>query len=161
MALLTATILLLTGCFSYVPFDLGAASVGREVRIQLRPTAVTELSNPGAFSYSETGPMLEGTVTSVNADQLLITLPIFGRQAGLFPNAPEAQVPVSVSQISIIQRRQLDRPKTLMAVGGVLAAVTVMILAGAFNLQTDPAVVPLLPPVEAEELRIPLLSGSR
>ena len=161
VALPTATVLFLTGCFSYMPIEVGAAAVGQEVRIQLRPTAGTELSSPGAFSYSASGPMLEGTLTGKSADQLLVTVPIFGRQTGLFPNAAEGQVPISMGQITQIESRQLDGPKTLVGVGGVLVVVTVLVLSGAFNLQTDPAVVPVLPPVEAEELRIPLLSRSR
>ncbi len=160
-ALLTAIVLLLSGCFTYVPVDVGAVRVGQDVRIALTRAGLRELDEfAEARPYNVAlGPLLEGTIASRDADRLLVRLPVLGSQTALYQAPSDAQVPISTGQIVQIESREFDRLGTGLFVAGAVGALVVAIFKF-FNVETPPGVANPDPP-PSDETRIPLFNRSR
>jgi len=160
VALLTA-IILFSGCFTYVPVEVGAVQVGQDVRILLTREALREFDDPGVAFSLGSSPVLEGTLTSRDADRLMVRLQGLNSQAAplLFSNPREAQVPISVDQIVQLESKEFHRMKTGIVFAGTFGAI---LFANFINLTTNPAVVPGYggPPGQSDEIRIPLFSLS-
>ena len=165
VALLTAGVLLLSGCFTYVPMDVGAVPVGQDVRIYLTTTGMIELNEvTRAGSFSERGPVLQGTLTSRDPDRLLVRIPVPGFQAVPGQAAIEREVPVFRGQIVELESRQFHPVRSSLVAAATVGALAVIFFS-VFNLRTspgDPGDPDNLRPVDNEqEVRIPLFHRSR
>jgi hypothetical protein len=160
VALLTAVILF-QGCFTYVPVEVGAVQVGQDVRMRLTREALREFDDPGVAFSLGSSPVLEGTLTSRDADRLMVRLQGLNSQAAplLFSNPLEAQVPISVDQILQLESKEFHRMKTGIVFAGTFGAI---LLANFINVRTPPGAVNLEngPPDQSDEIRIPLFSLS-
>jgi hypothetical protein len=109
--------LLLPGCFSYRTAELATVSEGSHVRVHM--TRVGFASLPEIPNQS--GPRLVGTLAGRNGEDVLLRVPI-GEDA--LDGTIAQQVSIPTGAIVAVERRQLSRTRTAIAIaGGVATAV--------------------------------------
>lgn len=143
----------LTGCYSYVPADLGTVPEGGDVQLHLTREGVASLE---ALPLERQARTVEGTLLRTDPDGLLLRIPVGTRREGFHTSRLDQQVRISTEHLALVERKELDRLKTgLVVAGGSIAAGTVLflILEGS-ELYSDN------PRPESPEARIPLFSFS-
>jgi len=149
---LAAASLLLSGCFHYRPLEPGVAPVGEEVRVVLtREGAAALPEEVPAFP----GSAVRGTVTGREGDRLLLRVPVAVQREGLLTRELGRQVEIPAGQIVRLERRELSRGRTALAVAGGVGAL-VGLWASLDGGRSEGSAGPQEPPVEG--VRIPLLS---
>jgi hypothetical protein len=73
------------------------------------------------------GAVVRGRITSQENGQLFLRVPIANRQLGFHSEPIEQQVQIPLSEISLMERRELDRFATVGLVGGGVAAAATII----------------------------------
>lgn len=131
---LAPLILALTGCFSYVPAEVGEASVDDRVRARVETTTGERIAAATGAPYTET---VIGRVTAVRPDSVVLSVAV-RLPAGRPPGPSLAQsITVPSDAIRSLEVRVLDRPRTV-AVSVGAAALMGYILYQAF-VRTDPS----------------------
>jgi hypothetical protein len=123
-----AAALVCSGCFSYVPAALGTVPPGGEVRIHLTSEGVAAdlASLGGAESRS-----VDGTLVRGDRDQLVVRVPLALQATGITLRPLGQDVTIPATRISQLERRQLNRPRTVLAsVGGGVALVAALLSFG-------------------------------
>jgi hypothetical protein len=147
--IITASVLFLTGCFSYVAAPIETVPAGTDIRVYLTRQALADLPEP----LEQDGPVLEGTLVRREDERVFIRVPIAVRQEGFHASTVGQDVSLSAGEIVQLERRRLDRAGTALLVGGTAAsaAAVIFLIMDAFGEpgRTDPPV---------EEFRIPLFS---
>src|SRR5205823_14043074 len=82
---------LLTGCFTYIPTQLGSVPQGAQIRVHLNPATQVTLSTQTNRRIED---ILEGTLTGRQPDRLLLKVPIAAQQEGFFQSAIDQNVEV-------------------------------------------------------------------
>jgi hypothetical protein len=149
------TLLVTTGCYSYVPAEFETVPIGQGVRVFLSRDGVTRLRElggdqiPGASSDQ---PVVQGTLVRRSAADFSILIPVTSRQVGFLQNELGQQVTLPVADAVQVQRREVSQVKTGLALAGSTAAIAfviVSIIKGARQPVDNPQEQPV-------DIRIPL-----
>lgn len=126
-----------SGCYRYVPMEVGTAPPGTEVRMLVTRAGAQEADMAGALNGLE--PTLEGTIVAQEGDDLLVRVPVAVRADGFIESKLEQSVRVPMGEIVSFQRRELNTGATALlltsvaAGGAALFAFIVKPLAGQGN----------------------------
>ncbi len=148
--ILTIPLLLLCGCFSYVPVQLETVPVGKDIRVFVSRQALLELPElPEGNS-----PILMGKLIRRENERLFISVPVARRQEGFFVSQIGQEVGVRTGEIVQLELRKFNRTNTALFVAGtgVAAATVIYVIIEAAARSENP-----IPPGQ-EEFRIPLFS---
>jgi len=151
--------LFLSGCFSYIPMELGAVPQGQEVRVYLTREGQIDLAE---FPNHE-GPLLRGRLLGSSNDQLYLRVPIAVRREGFHTATLNQDIWIPAHHIVQIESRELSRAGTGLLVAGaagVAAAVVLVIMTGARPGVEPPEDGPpeMRAPLATIPVRIPLYS---
>jgi hypothetical protein len=127
-----APVVLLAGCYRYVPADLSAVQPGREVRVRVSETE----SNRFAAVLTPGVRVLEGEVVELTGQSVLLQVPVAAMDQGSRIETLSQRLDVSRSGILDVELRQIDKTKTGLLVGGAIAIggfILVKSLSGAFS----------------------------
>jgi hypothetical protein len=147
---LLSTAALLSGCYVYVPTQIGTVGAGEQVQIHLSPRAQVELSQRGR----RVEQTIRGTLAERRGDQLMLKVPIGTQQEGFFRSAIEQDLPIAEADVLGIDLRRFSGSRTMLLIGGSAggaAAIVLTIIATSRNPSGDGGPGP-------EEIRIPLFS---
>jgi hypothetical protein len=146
----TASALLLSGCFNYVQADLGSMSPGEQIRLEVAAQGISDLASISGNS----GTSVAGMLVGVDAASIRVRVPVGFTVEGVTTRALGQDVVIPRNQISDVERRELNRPRTIgMVAGGVAALLGAVFAYGA--VMDNPEIPVPNPP---DEIRIPLLS---
>jgi hypothetical protein len=115
---ISAAVLILTGCFSYVEVPLETVQTGTDVRVYLTRQGLAELPEV----LEDNGPYLKGTLVRQEAERVFIRVPLAPRQQGFYTSTVGQDVCVPAGEIARLQQRTLDRTGTALLVAGTAAA---------------------------------------
>ena len=118
MAVATNLVILLAGCFNYVPTDFTTVPVGEDVRLFVNPGDVPELSEIPAGE--DLAPVVQGTLVAMEDDAVVVRVPVARRQEGFHTLSLGQSIRVPHDGIISAQVRMLDQLKTLGIVSGTL-----------------------------------------
>jgi hypothetical protein len=108
-----AAVLLFSGCFSYIPAELGTLPDGAQVRVQLTRQGVATL--PEVLDQS--GPRVAGTIVWRNDEQLLLRVPT---ATNILNTTLGQQVVIPTHDIVRFEARRFNRTRTAIVIGGGL-----------------------------------------
>jgi hypothetical protein len=149
LAAVPAAVLLLGGCYTYIPVDLGAAPADTELRVFMSRQALADVPE----DIPTGGTYLTGRLVRRTRDSILIQVPVSRRVEGAGALDLRQNVFLPVSEIVDVQYRELNRGRTAMALlGGAGAAVALVLGVVDAGGTSDPG-----GEVE-EQIRIPLFS---
>lgn len=115
----------LSGCYSYVPVRVDAVRPGESVRARLSEDALARL--PGAVR--EQGRRdVEGEVLDRDPQVLLLSVPAAARQQGFYVENLHERLRLGLGDVVEVERRQLDRSRTVLLVGAGASAVAAVAL---------------------------------
>ena len=118
-----AALVLGSGCFSYVPAELGAVPAGRDVRLELTRVGFAQLPE----IPNRPGPELAGRLVRQDPGQLLLRVPVAIRADGMVTGTVEQDVLIPATDIIRVERREFSRRRTgVVALGGVALLVGVI-----------------------------------
>jgi len=113
---------LLTGCFALAPLEGTSPVPGDQVRLTLSPDAAERLSErTGRPVRSVDGRVLAGA-----SEVLTLEVRWSALHAGAGPEARRDTLALEPSEIESVQRRELSRARTGLAVGGVVAILAAL-----------------------------------
>lgn len=148
--LVPAPALILSGCFSYMPADLASVFPGEEIRLQLVARGASDL----AAVSGDGGPSVAGMLVGTDTAAIRVRVPVGVVVEGSMTRSLGQEVVIPRSQISDVERRELDRPRTVGVVAGGVAALLAAVFAyGQLNPSPETPRVP-----QPEEIRVPLFS---
>ena len=127
---LAAGVVLFSGCFSYVPAEIGAVPPGEQVRLFLTRECVEAVNQDGveeAFS-AVAEPILSGEFGRRTDADFYLRIPTARRQIGFHSAQLGQDIRVPASEIVQIERQQLNMVETGLLVGGAAAAITGLIV---------------------------------
>jgi hypothetical protein len=127
-----AALLLLAGCYAYVPTELASAPPDQELRVYLSRRALADI--PEDIPTGST--FLTGQLVRQTQDSLLLAVPVSRRVEGAGALDLRQNVFVPKSEIVDIQYRQLNRVKTTAALAASVAAGAALVL-GVFDASVD------------------------
>ena len=114
----------LTGCFSYVEIPLEAAPVGAEYRVLLTRSKMEELRDQDGGGLPESGPpQVQGTLVARDAAEISLRVPIGARQVGFHQAEIDRQIRIAPADVVQVERRELSRGRTALAVAGLAGLV--------------------------------------
>jgi hypothetical protein len=117
---LAAALLLLSGCFSYVPGELGNLSPEGDVRLELTRVGFAQLPE----IPFQPGPDLAGRVVRQEQSQLWLRVPVAIRADGMVTGTIHQEVVIPAAEIVRIERRVFSRRRTgVVALAGVGALI--------------------------------------
>jgi hypothetical protein len=119
------SLLFASGCYSYMPASLENIEPGQAVRVRLTPEEADRLQ-----SVRQTDSrVMDGVVVNRSAGELLVETPV-GRLDPMGGTRVLVQrIDIPLGEIRDIERRQRDRFKTGVAIGGVALVVGVGVVA--------------------------------
>ena len=121
----------LSGCFSYVPAELGTLPSGEEVQIVLNRDAAERFAELGVDRVADLrNPVVAGVLVRRVDGRLSLRIPIATPPGGLRGSIIQ-EVPFAPGDVLRIDRRQPDPFRTGLAVSatiGAAAAVVVLII---------------------------------
>ena len=119
-----------TGCFNYVPADIGAVPPGESVRLYLTRAGVDAVNEGGAEEALSfvSEPVLSGEFVRRTGDDLFLRVPTVRRQIGFHTSQLGQDIRVPAGEIVQIERQELSRSRTGLLVGGTAAAITGLIV---------------------------------
>lgn len=123
---LTALGLSSAGCFSYVPAELETTPPGQGVRVLVTRQGAAELAQISDVVGS--APILDGTVVGVEGRELLLLVPVAQRQVGFMTTNLNQTIRIPTSEIVSFERREFDKFGTAFVLGGVVGAVTAIVV---------------------------------
>lgn len=115
----TAVVLILGlgGCYTLVPATVPGLTPGDQVRVEVGGTLSPELRM--FVGEGGSGGALSGTVDHRDADGLLLLLPSAYRPQGFHVETLHQRVRVPGINLLAVERRELDRGRTVLVVGAV------------------------------------------
>ena len=146
-----AIALLSSGCFSYVPTEIGAVPPGESVRLFLTREGVDVVNQGGVEEALSTvfDPVLSGEFVRRTGADFYLRIPTVRRQVGFHSAQLGQDVRIPTSEIVQIERQRLNKAGTGLLVGGVVGAIAGLIV---FILD-DARQSTTTPPVDAVEDR--------
>lgn len=139
-----------TGCFNYVPAEIGAVPPGESVRLYLTRAGVDAVNEGGAEEALSfvSEPVLSGEFVRRTGDDLFLRVPTVRRQIGFHTSQLGQDIRVPASEIVQLERQELSRARTGLLVGGTAAAITGLIVFILNDARQPDSVVQPLDPVE-------------
>lgn len=139
-----------TGCFNYVPAEIGAVPPGESVRLFLTREGVDAVNEGGADEALSfvSEPVLSGEFVRRTGDDLFLRVPTVRRQVGFHTSQLGQDLRIPTSEIVQIERQELSRAKTGLLVGGTAAVITGLIVFILNDARQPDAVVQPVDPVE-------------
>lgn len=119
-----------TGCFNYVPTEIGAVPPGESVRLFLTRAGVDAVNEGGAEEAMSfvSEPVLFGEFVRRTGDDLFLRVPTVRRQVGFHTAQLGQDLRIPASEIVQIERQELSKGKTGLLVGATTAAITGLIV---------------------------------
>ena len=131
-----------SGCFSYVPAELGTVPPGQDVRVHLAGEGVAAdlaaISNRPSLS-------LDGTLIGGDSDQLVLRVPVAYQTSSIGTRTLGQDLTIPASSITQLELREFDRSRTWLVVGAGVAALAATL--GSFGQGTPN---PEIPPREED-----------
>jgi hypothetical protein len=121
---IVAIALVASGCFRYVPAELGTLPAGNEVRLELTRVGFAQLPELPNVA----GPDLNGTLVRVEPDRLFLRVPVNVRLDGLVTQTVQQELAIPAGDIVQMEHRVLSRGRTALSVGAGLATLGVIFL---------------------------------
>lgn len=139
-----------TGCFNYVPAEIGAVPPGESVRLFLTRAGVDAINQAGNEEALSTvfEPVLSGEFVRRTDADLFVRIPTVRRQVGFHSAQLGQDIRVPAGEIVQIERQELSRAKTGLLVGGTAAAITGLIVFILNDARQPETVAPPIDPVE-------------
>ena len=139
-----------TGCFNYVPTEIGAVPPGESVRLFLTRAGVDAINEAGNEEALDTffEPVLSGEFVRRTDADLYVRVPTVRRQVGFHSAQLGQDIRVPAGEVVQIERQELSRGKTGLLVGGTAAAITGLIVFILNEARQPEAVNPPFDPVE-------------
>jgi hypothetical protein len=116
-----ATILLISGCFSYIPTELTSVPQGQEVRLHLTRQGLAALPEiPNQAGLTLTGKLVES-----GEDRLRVRVPIAIQQDAIVTRTLGQELVIPANAIVQVERRTFNRGRSALVLlgGAVVAAV--------------------------------------
>jgi hypothetical protein len=108
-----------SGCFRYLPVPLEATPDGQDVRLLVTRQGASELNE--VANVDGAVPTLTGTIVSREGRELLLNVPVGQRQDGFHTASINQTIRVPMGEILQVERRELDKAKTGLLLGGAAA----------------------------------------
>ncbi len=145
-----------TGCFNYVPAEIGAVPPGESVRLYLTRAGVDAVNEGGAEEALSlvSEPVLSGEFVRRTGDDLFLRVPTVRRQIGFHTSQLGQDIRIPASEIVQLERQELSRARTGLLVGGTAAAITGLIVFILNDARQPDSVNPPFDPVEDRRRRV-------
>jgi len=134
---LGATLLLASGCYTYVPAELSAVAPGEPVRVEMSREAMAQMLRSEESQVAHVGPLLRGTLTRRAPDEILVRVPV-GNRLG-------QDVRIPAGEVLRVGKRRVSWAGTALTVGagaGLAAFVVHYIMDGAVAVGRPPVEEP-------------------
>jgi hypothetical protein len=117
--------LLCSGCFTYVPADPGSVAPGEDLRVHLtRQEALPGLANV----TGELGQSVDGRLVRGDPDQLVLRVPVGTQPGAILTRTLGQDITIPATRVVQLERRQLSRARTGLALAGGAAGLIVALL---------------------------------
>ena len=117
--LLPAIVLLVAGCFQYIPTDFDAAEPGTTVEVTLTGQGAEKIQQEmGGRLRNE----IRGDVVQVRPDRVLLDVPLGGGNPGQ-QGSVNRRIELVPGDVNELVTQELNRRRTALVVGGGAAAV--------------------------------------
>jgi hypothetical protein len=140
-----------TACYRYTPIPAQTVPMGENVRVFVTRSALLDLEDVVDVS----GTNVRGRVVRQDNNQLFLRVPVGARQVGFHSEAIEQEIPIPVSEITQVERREFNRMGTGAFIAGGLGA-TAVVLFLIIEAYGEPEFVDECE--DCVDLRVPLLS---
>ncbi|MGQ0647442.1 MAG: hypothetical protein ACT4P7_07700 [Gemmatimonadaceae bacterium] len=129
-SVVTISLAMTTGCYSYTHVPLGEVEPGESVRMRLSAVGVDRLrSGEDSNARLLKGFAVTGKVSRLGGDSVLLAVPTTVLEANVRPRTVEHGLTVLRSEVQQVELRRLDRTRTTWAsVALGVATVTVVYL---------------------------------
>ena len=145
-----------TGCFSYVPTELGVVPPGESVRLYLTRAGLDAVNEGGIEEALSTvsEPVLSGEFVRRSEGDLFLRVPTVRRQIGFHSAQLGQDVRVPAGEIVQIERRQLNKAGTGLLIGSTAAAITGLVVFILNDARQPDTPTPPFDPVEDRRRRV-------
>lgn len=145
-----------TGCFNYVPTEIGAVPPGESVRLYLTRAGVDAINEAGNEEALSTvfEPVLSGEFVRRTDADLYVRIPTVRRQVGFHTDQLGQDIRVPAGEIVQIERQELSKAKTGLLVGGAAAAITGLVVFILNDARQPDVASPPFDPVEDRRRRV-------
>jgi len=120
---LLAAFTVLSGCYTYSPAALIEVAPPQNVRARLAPAEAERLTE---YTRSDTRSV-EGEMLETGADSVMLLVEVNNRLRGDRVETFHQRVRVARAGILDLEIKELDRPRTYMALGGTTLAVGILL----------------------------------
>lgn len=121
--------ILLSGCFNYIPAEIGAIPEGSRVRAQLTPEGSAELERRTGRERT----VIDGKLVERRGNSVVFSVrSVFGSESGT-GSALKQHVDVQRQHIGRVERKEIDGTKTTLLIAGssvALGAATFLAVSG-------------------------------
>jgi hypothetical protein len=128
VGVVTNLVLVLAGCFNYVPTDFTTVPVGEDVRLVVTRERVPDLSE--LTLQNEAVPVLEGTLERREDTTLIVRIPVGRRADGFHSVALGQAIRIPLDAIISAELRVVDGFKTAGVLAGTVAGGVTLLLLG-------------------------------
>ena len=139
VGVVTNLVLVLAGCFNYVPTDFTTVPVGEDIRLVVNRERVPDLSE--LTLQDDPAPTLQGTLERREDASLIVRIPVGRRAEGFHSVALGQAIQVHPDAIISAELRVLDGFKTAGIIAGMIAGATPLLLLG-MDAMSDQAPLP-------------------
>ncbi len=145
-----------TGCFNYVPTEIGAVPPGESVRLFLTRAGVDAVNQAGNEEALSTvfEPVLSGEFVRRTDADLYVRVPTVRRQVGFHTSQLGQDIRVPAGEIVQIERQELSKAKTGLLVGATTAAITGLVVFILNDARQPDVANPPFDPVEDRRRRV-------
>ena len=128
VGVVTNLVLVLAGCFNYVPTDFTTVPVGEDIRLVVNRERVPDLSE--LTLQDDPAPTLQGTLERREDASLIVRIPVGRRAEGFHSVALGQAIHVHPDAIISAELRVLDGFKTAGVLAGTVAGGVTLLLLG-------------------------------
>ncbi len=128
VGVVTNLVLVLAGCFNYVPTDFTTVPVGEDIRLIVSRERVPDLSE--LTLQDDPAPTLQGTLERREGASLIVRIPVGRRAEGFHSVALGQAIHVHPDAIISAELRVLDGFKTAGVLAGTVAGGVTLLLLG-------------------------------
>jgi hypothetical protein len=127
--------LLLGGCYTYAPVESRSLGPGVNVRARVAPPAAERIAPLLGFTEAR---VLTGSLVEARGDAIVIEVPTAAQiAAGSTSQTLYQHVSLAPGEVTELERRTLDRTRTALVVGAIVAAAGIAV---ATTLHGEPAI---------------------
>ena len=152
VGVVTNLVLVLAGCFNYVPTDFTTVPVGEDIRLVVNRERVPDLSE--LTLQDDPAPTLQGTLERREDASLIVRIPVGRRAEGFHSVALGQAIHVHPDAIISAELRVLDGFKTAGVLAGTVAGGVTLLLLGMEAINDQPPI----PGEDPPDLQLTLIS---